>query len=112
MYSTTVFTREATRVVKEHNFNAQPLFVYLAYQGVHAPAQVPESYEVPYENTIADKKRRTFAGMLSCVDEGIKNVTEALAAQHQLENTIIVFTVRLSATFCGAIFDYAYSTLL
>lgn len=61
-------------------------------QGVHAPAQVPQSYIEPYAASIADGKRRTFAGMLSAVDEGIKNVTDALAAAGALENTIIVFT--------------------
>ena len=77
-YSTTVFTEEAVRVVDSHDFNSKPLFLYLAYQGVHAPAQVPLQYIAPYNATITDPKRRVFAGMLSAVDEGIANVTSAL----------------------------------
>ena len=46
----------------------------------------------PYEQTIADPKRRTFAGMLSAVDEGIGNVTAALASRGMLNDTLIVFT--------------------
>ena len=91
-YSTFAFTREAVRVVDEHPFDEQPLFLYLAYQGVHAPAQVPASYEKKYEKSITDAKRRTFAGMLSAVDEGIANVTDALQRKGALDNTIIVFT--------------------
>ena len=68
-YSTTVFSREAVRVIDDHD-TSSPLFLYLAYQGVHAPAQVPESYIKPYERTISNPFRRTFAGMLSAVDEG------------------------------------------
>ena len=92
VYSTTVFTTEAVRVVNAHPFDTKPLFVYLAYQGVHAPAQVPQSYVTPYDSLIADTKRRTFAGMLSAVDEGIGNVTAALKARGALDNTVIVFT--------------------
>ena len=31
-YSTTVFTEEAVRIVKAHDVNGPPLFLYLAYQ--------------------------------------------------------------------------------
>ncbi len=92
VYSTTVFTREAVRVVDEHNFDEKPLFLYLAYQGVHAPAQVPDRYKKKYTKSIPDEKRRTFAGMLSAVDEGIKNVTDALSRRGALSNTLVVFT--------------------
>ena len=59
---------------------------------MHDPAQVPERYVKPYEGVIFDPKRRTFAGMLSAVDEGIANVTAALESRGMLENTLIVFT--------------------
>jgi len=91
VYSTTVFTREAIRVIGSHD-PSSPLFLYLAYQGVHAPAEVPQSYVDPYNKTIPDPKRRTFAGMLSAVDEGIQNVTQALKQKGMLEETLIVFT--------------------
>ena len=47
-----MFTTEAVRVVNQHNFNANPLFYYLAYQGVHSPAEVPDHYVEPYVNSI------------------------------------------------------------
>jgi arylsulfatase B len=91
-YSTTIFAEEAVRVVTAHEPSKQPLFLYLAFQGVHAPAQVPQSYADAYASTITDHKRRTFAGMLSAVDEGIGNVTAALQAKGMLDDTLIVFT--------------------
>ncbi len=63
-----------------------------SYQGVHSPAQVPASYVAPYNNTIESPVRRTFAGMLSCVDEGFANVTSALRAKGMYNNTVVIFT--------------------
>ena len=53
---------------------------------------MPARYAEAYNATIPDKKRRTFAGMLSAVDEGIGNVTAALDAKGMLDDTLIVFT--------------------
>merc|ERR1712151_909813 len=90
-YSTTLFSSRAVEVVRAHDAK-QPLFLYLAYQAVHAPREVPSSYSDAYLNVIADKDRREFAGMLSCADEGIGNVTKALAEKGMLDDTLAVFT--------------------
>jgi arylsulfatase B len=91
VYSTHVFTRAACDVIAAHNA-ATPLFLYLAYQAVHSPDQVPPQYEAPYNATIPhDAKRRTFAGMLSALDEGVGNVTRALEAAGMLQDTLILF---------------------
>ena len=89
-YTTHLFTRAAVDVIKAHP-PAQPLFLYLAYQAVHSPDQVPQSYIDPYNATIPDQKRRTFAGMLSCLDEGVGNVTAALKAAGLEDSTLVLF---------------------
>lgn len=111
-YSTHVFTREAIRVINEYNSDVQkssesnkleddsekqektqekePLFLYLAYQAVHDPDEVPDKYRKPYEHM--EKKRATYAGMLSAADEGIRNVTDALKASGMWDDTVVVFT--------------------
>jgi arylsulfatase A-like enzyme len=60
-------------------------------QAVHSPDQVPQRYIDPYNATILDHTRRTFAGMLSAMDEGVGNVTAALAEAGMLDNTLIIF---------------------
>lgn len=90
-YSTTLFSEESIRIVNMHPVD-KPLFLYLAYQAVHAPAQVPQHYMDAYNDTIADPMRRKFAGMLSCVDEGLTNVTTALQDRGMMNNTLVVFT--------------------
>lgn len=90
-YSTHVFTDRALEVIGAHD-KRKPLFLYLAYQAVHAPAQVPAEYVTPYASSIADRQRRVFAGMLSCVDEGIGNVTAALRRHGLLADSVVVVT--------------------
>jgi arylsulfatase A-like enzyme len=80
-YSTTAFTSRAVEIISSHDPSTSNLFLYLAYQGVHNPDEVPESYIEPYNQSIAnDTMRRTYAGMLSAVDQGVGNVTAALKA--------------------------------
>lgn len=89
-YSTHFFTEEAVRVIKKHD-PAEPFFMYLAFQAVHGPSQVPQSYVEPY-SFIGDKKRRVYAGMLSALDEGIGKVTQAVKDHGMWDNTIVILT--------------------
>ena len=88
MYSAHVFTKEAVRRIEQHN-TLQRLFLYLAYQSVHSPTQVPDEYVAPY--SALPEPRRTFAGMLAALDEGVGNVTAALKAASLYEDSVIWF---------------------
>mmetsp|Transcript_92672 Transcript_92672/g.299773 ORF Transcript_92672/g.299773 Transcript_92672/m.299773 type:complete len:463 (+) Transcript_92672:374-1762(+) len=94
-YSTNVFAAEAERVVANHD-KQQPLFLYFAFQAVHAPDEVPESYRRPYRGLFGigqeAEQREIYAGMLSALDEGVANLTRALDARGMLEDTLIAFT--------------------
>jgi hypothetical protein len=68
-YSTNILTTRAIDIVNKHD-TSEPLFLYLAYQGVHGPRQAPEYYWGRYNSTIEDMDRRIFAGMVTAVDEG------------------------------------------
>ncbi|XP_046556434.1 arylsulfatase B-like, partial [Haliotis rubra] len=89
-YSTHLFTEKAIDIIQKHD-KSKPFFLYLAYQSTHTPLQVPSQYMNQYSH-INDTKRRTFAGMSTCMDEGIGNVTAALKSSGQLANTLIVFS--------------------
>ena len=96
-YSTFAFVNRATEIIKNHSKadSDQPLFLYLPWQNVHAPCQVPEYYVDPYNQSINDTQRRNFAGMLSVLDEGVGNVTDLLSELGYLDddgNTLIVFS--------------------
>jgi len=91
-YSSFIFTDRAVQVIGETDPEKDRLFMYVAYQAVHSPDEVPQRYIDPYNTSIADEKRRTFAGMLSCMDEGVGNITAALEAKGMLNDTLILFS--------------------
>jgi arylsulfatase B/arylsulfatase I/J len=90
-YSTHLFTEEAENIIEQHaaSKTKQPLFLYLAFQAVHAPNQVPAEYLNPYKGI---KQRRILAGMVSCLDEAVGNITRTLQAHGLWNNTILVFS--------------------
>ena len=60
-------------------------------QNVHAPVEVPPQYEALYDGVIADPHRKTFAGMVSALDEAIGNLTDTLREVGMWENTLLLF---------------------
>ncbi|XP_071476447.1 arylsulfatase B-like [Diadema antillarum] len=89
-YSTHLFTEKAVHTIKHHD-RSKPLFLYIAYQAVHEPLEVPQSYKIPYAH-VESERRRTYAGMVSCMDEGIGNITKALRHSGLYNNTVIIFS--------------------
>ena len=63
------------RIVQTHN-SSQPLFMYMAFQNVHAPNHAPEKYIEKYE-FLKDKTRRVHAAMVDILDEAVGNITDA-----------------------------------
>lgn len=87
-YLTDAFTREAVQFIERHK--DQPFFLYLPFNAVHAPLQAPQKYLERFES-IQDPKRRTFAGMLSAMDDGVGSVLEALRKTGVEEQTLVIF---------------------
>jgi arylsulfatase A-like enzyme len=88
-YSTELLAREACRLIEAQG-KGTPLFLYVPFNGVHSPLQVPEKYLAPYANLSG--KRKTMAGMLAAVDEAIGQVVAALEKAGRRKNTLIVFS--------------------
>jgi arylsulfatase A-like enzyme len=88
-YSTHLLAREAARVIAEHD-PAHPLFLYVPFNAVHAPHQVPESYKAPYAKL--PEPRRTYAGMLSAMDEAVGQIVAAVERKGMRPNTLFIFS--------------------
>lgn len=87
-YLTDALSREAVDFVKRNS--KQPFFLYLAYNAPHAPMQATEKYLSRFAH-IADEKRRTYAAMVSAVDDGVNNLLNTLRDLKLEENTIVFF---------------------
>jgi arylsulfatase A-like enzyme len=73
----------------EHDFQ-KPMFLYVPFNAPHTPLQAPEDALTKYDS-IQNKKRRTYAAMVTKVDEAIGSVMTALEMRQQFENTLIFF---------------------
>ncbi len=87
-YLTDAFGREAVAFIDRHK--QQPFFLYLPFNSVHAPLQVPAKYLDRFPQ-IKDEKRRTFAAMLSAMDDNIGAVLDKLQQEKLDEQTLIFF---------------------
>lgn len=87
-YLTDALSREAVAYIDK--YKASPFFIYLAYNAPHGPLQATEKYLKRFES-IKDKKRKTYAAMVSAVDDGVGKVLDRLDALNLSENTMVVF---------------------
>ena len=88
-YSTHLIAREAVRLIRERD-KSKPLFLYVAFNAVHAPLQVPDSYKKPYAHL--KEPRRTYAGMVAAMDEAVGQITAAIEDAGMRTNTLFIFS--------------------
>ncbi len=68
----------------------KPWFLYFPFNAQHAPLQAPQKYLDRFPN-IADENRKSFAAMMSAMDDAVGRVLEKVRAMGQEENTLIFF---------------------
>ena len=87
-YLTDEFSNEAVAFVEKNQKGA--FFLYLAYNAPHGPLQATQKYLDRFEQ-IENKKRKTYAAMVSAVDDGVGRLLDKLEALKISENTMIFF---------------------
>jgi arylsulfatase A-like enzyme len=88
-YTTHLVAREAVRLVRAQPKD-RPLFLYVAFNAVHGPHQVPEKYKEPYASL--PEPRRTYAGMTAALDEAIGQIVAAVDERGLRPNTLFIFS--------------------
>ncbi len=68
----------------------RPFFLYLPFNAQHAPLQATKKYLDRFPG-IQDEKRRTFAAMMSAMDDAVGKVLAKVRELGQEENTLIFF---------------------
>lgn len=87
-YSTHLIAREAVRRIQERDAK-KPLFLYVPFNAVHGPWQVPGEYVKPYGHLKGN--RQTYAGMLAAMDEAVGQIVGAVDAAGLRKNTLFIF---------------------
>ncbi|XP_077994837.1 arylsulfatase J-like [Glandiceps talaboti] len=94
VYSTELLTSKAEEVIRNHTTD-KPLFLYFAHQAVHYAND--DIMQAPYKYTsrfpyISDERRRTYAGMVSALDDSVGNITKVLKEAGLYDNSVIIFS--------------------
>ena len=86
-YLTDELSNEAVKFIEREQ--DKPFFLYLAYNAPHTPLQASQEY-LDRNTHIKDKKRRTYAAMVTAVDDGVGRILAKLK-QLGLDNNTMVF---------------------
>ena len=97
--NTAAFSREACSIVRRYAAQRdaraqerQPLFLYLALQDVHSPFQVDARYEALHQSSW--RHFNVWAGMVSAVDETVRNLTHEVSTPGFDRQTWCIIVVR------------------
>jgi arylsulfatase A-like enzyme len=88
-YTTTLLGKDAAKYIDQHD-PAKPFYLYLTFNAPHTPYQAPHEYIDRYAE-IPDLTRRTYAAMVTCLDDEIGRVVAALDHKGIRQNTLILF---------------------
>lgn len=68
----------------------KPWFLYVPFNAQHAPLQAPAKYVERFKH-LENEKRRTFAAMMSAMDDAVGQVLATVRDLGQEQNTLIFF---------------------
>jgi arylsulfatase A-like enzyme len=86
-YFTELITREACRFIGENR--SRPFFLYVPFNAPHYPMHAPAKYMERFAGL--ERERRTYAAMLSAVDDSIGEIMTQLRKFGLLEDTMVFF---------------------
>ena len=88
-YTTDLIADESVRYIKERD-RAAPMFLYVSFNAPHTPLQAPEKY-LNRNGHIEDLYRRTYAAMVTALDDGVGRIVSALEAEGIARNTLLIW---------------------
>jgi arylsulfatase A-like enzyme len=87
-YLTDVLGEEASAFIERNK--DKPWFLYLAFNAPHVPLEASPKYLERFPD-IADPSARTYAAMISALDDAVGGTMQTLKNLHLDERTIVVF---------------------
>lgn len=92
-YLTDAFARESVNFIEKHitgDNSADPFFLYFSFNAVHLPLEATNKYESRFPK-IKNAERKTYAGMLSALDDAIGRVMDKIREHSMEEDTLVFF---------------------
>jgi arylsulfatase A-like enzyme len=87
-YLTEELSNNAVKFIEDNSDN--PFFLYLSYNAPHTPLQATKK-DLERNMHIEVEKRRTYAAMVSSMDDGIGLILDKLEEKKISDNTIVIF---------------------
>ncbi|MGB0599268.1 MAG: sulfatase-like hydrolase/transferase [Rubripirellula sp.] len=87
-YLTEVLTDQSLQFIEQAK--DQPYFLYVAYNAPHGPLQAPQK-RIERFSDIEDVKRRTYAAMVSVMDDQIGRILKLIEQRGEREKTLVMF---------------------
>jgi uncharacterized protein (TIGR02145 family) len=88
-YVTDALSREGEEFIARQSAE-NPFFLFMSYNAPHTPLQATQKYLDRFPD-ISDNARKTYAAMMSAVDDGVGAILDKLEEKGLDENTIIFF---------------------
>jgi arylsulfatase A-like enzyme len=85
-YLTRALAEEACGTIER--YRKRPFFLYLAFNAVHTPMEVPQATEARFSG-VDDSNRRTYLAMLAELDRAVGSVLDKVRAMGLEERTLI-----------------------
>jgi arylsulfatase A-like enzyme len=112
-YTTQLIGADAVKYLNERSAD-KPFYLYLTFNAPHTPYQAPQDYIDRFKH-IQEPTRRTYAGMVACLDDEIGKVVAALDQKGLRDNTLILFHSdnggTKNAMFAGQMTDLSKTVL-
>jgi arylsulfatase A-like enzyme len=90
-YYVTLIGDEAVKLIDKQQKDT-PFFLYFASLAPHAPYQATKADENRYASAIKDPTRRTYAAMITSLDDQVGRIVAALDKKGLRDNTLIIFS--------------------
>src|SRR3954471_1518459 len=87
-YTTDEYAQRAEQFIAAHK--GQPFLLYFPFNAQHAPAQAPQKYLDRFSQ-ITNSSRKTYAAILSAMDDAVGRVLKTLRDNKLEDNTLIFF---------------------
>ncbi|MBI2843257.1 MAG: sulfatase-like hydrolase/transferase [Armatimonadetes bacterium] len=97
-FLTEEWTKEAVSFIERHR--DKPIFLYLPYDAPHGPLEATQKYLDRFRH-ISDETRRSYAGMMSAVDDSVGEILGKLRELGLEQDTLVFFLSDNGGTFSG-----------